>query len=190
MYGFMSSQSKVGFTSAFFEKLNIANRYSLMFTAFACVFNIVVLAGVVGILYLATLGEIFVYACPVLVCAWLLVMYGLRITFVSGWLPAVVIQNKPIIRSLQFGYKVLSKRFFRMLSTAIVTVFIVMALISLMSTFGLVVILPVFSVFICILSMVMFYSSQGMRFYVDYDNILTPLRLAETDKITRLKNII
>ena len=44
--------------------------------------------------------------------------------------------------------------------------------------------------FVYIIDFVMFYGSQGMRYYVDADTIISPKRLEEVDKFKRCKDII
>lgn len=56
--------------------------------------------------------------------------------------------------------------------------------------YSIIIILPLISPLIHIFEMVMFFSSQGMRFYVDSDTILSPKRLEEVDKIEDAKYIL
>ena len=59
-----------------------------------------------------------------------------------------------------------------------------------LGAYSLIIILPIMSPFIYIFEMVMFFSSQGMRFYVDTDTIISPKRLEEVDKIDDAKYLL
>ena len=63
---------------------------------------------------------------------------------------------------------------------------------SLEATFGasLLLTLPISSLTINIFGMVVFYSSQGMRFYVDSENVITTKKMEETDAFSKLKFIV
>ncbi|MBO5884806.1 MAG: hypothetical protein J6Q51_03320, partial [Clostridia bacterium] len=58
------------------------------------------------------------------------------------------------------------------------------------TTFSLIALIPFASVSIIMLEMVMFFESQGMRYYVDLDSIVSPRKLEQCDKLNKVKNII
>ena len=82
------------------------------------------------------------------------------------------------------------RRGLRVFSTAFVIYILTLLLAMAIGLYSLVIILPILFPFIYIFDMVMFFSSQGMRFYVDSDTILTPKRLEEVDTIDNTKFLL
>jgi len=190
LYGYMSSQTKYGFTGAMVRKLNTASLYSLLFTFFVLPFNALFLLGFVNILNLSTIGGILLYFLPFLLIMFTILYFSLRTAFLSGWIPAIIVNNCNAATGFKKGLKALLRRFFRVWSTSIVIVLAFLGFVSFFGSFGFVLALPITCLLICIFGMVMFFESQGMRYYVDMDTILTPKKLEETDKINKLKYII
>ncbi|MDD4815756.1 MAG: hypothetical protein PHQ62_01280 [Clostridia bacterium] len=190
LYGYMSSQTKYGFSGAMVRKVNTASLYSLLFTFLILPFNALFLFGFINILYLSSVGGILLYFLPFLLIMFSILYFSLRTTFLSGWIPAIIVYNCNPAKGFKKGLKALLRRFFRVWSTSIVIILAFMGFISFFGSFGVVLALPVTCLLISIFGMVMFFESQGMRYYVDMDTILTPKKLEETDKINKLKNIV
>ena len=78
----------------------------------------------------------------------------------------------------------------RVFSTSFVIFLLAIVLSMVIGVYAIIIILPLISPLIHIFEMVMFFSSQGMRFYVDNDTILSPKRLEEVDRIEDAKFIL
>ena len=190
LYGYMSSQTKYGFMGALVRKLNTASLYALIFTVIVLPFNVIFIAGFVKILLLSSIGGLLLYFLPFLLILYTIIYFSLRTTLLSGWVPAITVNNCNAITGFKKGLKALLRRFFRVWSTSIVIMLAFMGFVSFFGSFGFFVALPVACLLISIFGMVMFFESQGMRYYVDMDTILTPKKLEQTDKINKLKNLI
>lgn len=78
----------------------------------------------------------------------------------------------------------------RVFSTSFIIFLLAIVLSVVLGLYAIIIILPLISPLLHIFEMVMFFSSQGMRFYVDNDTILSPKRLEEVDKIEDAKYLI
>lgn len=78
----------------------------------------------------------------------------------------------------------------RVYSTAFIIYLLATVLAMVLGLYAIIVILPIVPIFVHIFEMVAFFSSQGMRFYVDNDTILSPKRLEEVDKLDDAKYIL
>ena len=78
----------------------------------------------------------------------------------------------------------------RIFSTAFIIYLLALVLSMVLGLYALIIILPIISPLVHIFEITAFFSSQGMRFYVDNDTILSPKRLEEVDKIEDAKYII
>lgn len=191
LYGFMSSQTKYGFVGSMIRKLGVSVSYSILFTLAVLPFNLIMLGGFIGILNLTVIGGLLTYFLPFLVFLLFLIVGSLKITFLSGWMPGIVVFSCNAIIGFNKGIVALFRRFFRVWSTAIIFMFILLAIVMFLGCYSLIILIPVASLFVSIFNMVMFFGSQGMRFYVDLDsNIVSPKRLEQTDKINKVKYVL
>ena len=94
------------------------------------------------------------------------------------------------IKSFKKGFKAISRRYFRVLSSIFVIIFFVGVVAIMFTTISLIALIPLASVAILMLEMVVFFDSQGMRYYVDLETIVSPKKLEECDKFNKVKNII
>lgn len=190
LYGFMSSQTKYGFVGAMIRKLGVSVSYSILFTLAVLPFNALILASSYVILQLTVYGGILIHFLPFILFFLLLLISSLRTAMLSGWMPAIVVFNCNAVTGFSKGITALFRRFFRVWSTSIICIFLILSVAILLGCYSLLIIIPVASLFFSIFGMVMFFGSQGMRFYVDMDTIITPKKLEQTDKICKLKYII
>lgn len=190
LFGFMASQTKFGFTSSLIRNLNTANSYSWAFTILILPFNLAFLAGIIGILFLAQSSSLLLFFSPFLILLLALIYYSLRTTILSCWASGITTTNSSTFKGFRRNFKAISRRFFRVWSTSIVFVFTFIVLSAMTGVFGLIILLPVFCLTISVFGMVVFFETQGMRYYVDFDKIITPKKLEQTDKISKLKFII
>jgi 1,4-dihydroxy-2-naphthoate octaprenyltransferase len=75
-------------------------------------------------------------------------------------------------------------------STAFVIYLLAIVLSIILGIYSIIIILPIISPLLHIFEMVSFFSSQGMRYYVDNDTILSPKKLEEVDKLEDAKYIL
>ena len=113
-------------------------------------------------------------------------LMSIKELFNAGWAPAKVVYDHNILSSYTIGMRAVLRRGARVFSTAIIVYLLAVVL----GLYSIIIILPILPAFIHIFEMVCFFSSQGMRFYVDNDTILSPKRLEEVDKLEDAKYII
>ena len=75
-------------------------------------------------------------------------------------------------------------------STSFVLYILAIVLSMVMGIYSLIIILPIFSPLLHIFEMTAFFQSQGMRFYVDSQSIISPKKLEENDKIDDIKYLL
>ena len=111
-------------------------------------------------------------------------------TFNAGWAPAKVVYNQNIAKSYSIGMRAVLRRGAKVFSTAFIIYLLAIVLSMVLGLYAIIIILPIISPLVHIFEMVAFFSSQGMRFYVDNDTILSPKKLEEVDKIEDAKYLL
>ena len=194
LYFYMSSNIKMGFTTSLFSTFKTNLKFQLCSFLVNCPIDLglIVLFYFVAKWLISSSGLLLI--APILLIALWCLLLALKVAIFAGWMPAIVAFDCGIWEGLKRGVKVVLRRFTRTFSTSILvlmTLFIV-NVIGAVCTFGasLVVTFPLTLVSLLIFYMVVFYSSQGMRFYVDNTNVVTPQKMEETDGINNLKYII
>lgn len=190
LFGYMSSLTKYSFVGSYVSMLGRSIRFQLFKNLTYLPFNILIAAIFVLTLKLATVGGLMVYFLPIVILVPFILLTALKRTLLSGWMPAKVVYDCNMFVAFGKGLKAVFKRFFRVFSTALVMTVIVFAFSYLFGTYALLVIIPVAMAMFYVFEMVTFYSSQGMRFYVDLDTIVKPKLLEECDSFKKVKHVI
>lgn len=190
LYSYMASLSKSSFMANFVSKLGRSALYSLIRTLLLLPFLAILFVGGYYILSLVNQEGIIVIFMPIILVLYLVLMLTLFTTLLSGFMPASVAFNISPIFTFRKGLKAVSRTFLRVFSSIFVIFFFTVLLSFLMTSFSLIALIPLASVAIIMLEMVMFFESQGNRYYVDLDSIVTPRKLEQCDKFSKVKNII
>ena len=124
----------------------------------------------------------------------LILFVSLKHTVFCGWKPAYLIHDEKVFVALKMGVKSSFKRFFRTLSgflVLIISLFIInIFALTLTVGVGLLVTLPLTTILIAILEEVVYREVLGMRYYVDAEHIITPKKLEQQDRFSKIKDII
>lgn len=190
LFGYMSSLTRYPFLGSYVRMLGRSFRFQLFKNLVYLPFNVLIFAVFMATLKLTAVSGLMVYFLPVVIILPLLLLITLKRTLFSGWMPAIVVYNSNMFVAFGKGIKAVFKRFFVVFSTALIMTIIIFALGYLFGTYALLVIIPLAIMLFYIFEMVMFYSSQGMRFYVDIDTIVKPRLLEESDSFKKVKNLI
>ena len=192
LYGYMASLTRTSFVGALVRKSGHASLYSLMRLVIDVPLNLAIIAGFYGILQILTVGNGVVSSLllPVIVFVYFTLTVGLKMALFSGWMPAMVVYNCGPIKGLVLGMRASFRRFFKVFSTSLMISAIVIAVNLLFGSFSFIITVPLSAMFVLVFQMVMFFGSQGMRYYVDLDTILTPKKLEETDKFKTVKDLL
>ena len=188
LYGYMSACQKQSFTGTFLKTLKTSLVYSTLKAFYALPFNFLVVAGMWGLTRID--NNVFGYILPYIFVLLSALLFAFKELFNAGWAPAKVVYNQNIFKSYRIGMRAVFRRGARIFSTAFIIYLLALVLSMVLGLYALIIILPIISPLVHIFEMVAFFSSQGMRFYVDNDTILSPKRLEEVDKIEDAKYII
>lgn len=155
----------------------------------------------------AVLGVIFVLSLKLFSVNWLVkivalilvvslgvIMLALRSTLFIAWAPAMVVTNAGVWKSLGLGIKSTFRRFNKVFPSAIGVVLTLLVVNLFLGTYtlgvGLLVSIPISYLLSSSLGMVSFFEAQGMRYYVDVYNVITPQKREKTDKLEDMKYVI
>ena len=188
MYGYMSSCQKQSFTGTYLKTLKNSLTYSIIKVFYCIPFNAFIVLSMWGLTRVD--NAVFDYIMPFAFVIVPALLMAFKETFNAGWAPAKVVYNQNVFKSFMIGMRAVLRRGARVFSTAFVIFLLAIVLSVVLGLYSIIIILPLISPLIHIFEMVMFFSSQGMRFYVDSDTILSPKRLEEVDKIEDAKYIL
>ncbi len=188
MYGFMASAQKQSFTATFLRTLAKSTQFASIKTLFAIPFNALIWASMFGLSIIQ--NEAFSYILPLAFAIIPALFFAFRQTFNAGWAPAMIVYDVNVFKAFGIGQRAILRRGARVYSTAFVIYLLVIVLSLILGVYAIIIILPIIMPFSHIFEMTAFFSSQGMRFYVDLDTILTPKKLEEVDKISKARFIL
>jgi len=187
-YGYMSACQKQSFTGTLLKTLKVSLPYALIKLLYVIPFNFITLFCVYGLTRLNFTGLeilfpfVFVFAVAVL-CAF-------KEIFNVGWAPAQVVYNCGTFKSFRIGFRAVLRKWESIFSTAFVIFILAIVLSMVTGIYSLIIILPLISPLFHIFEMTAFFQSQGMRYYVDSQTIVSPKRLEENDKIDDIKYLL
>lgn len=194
LYNYLSSNIKVSYvanlTNNFFKNL----KFQLAYLIVELPIDLAILCCAYLLFkWMLSLSGLILLA-PIVLMVLLILVVSLKQTLFSAWLPALIVFNCSIFGALKKGVKAVFRRFYRSYSTAILIMLtlVILNIGCALCTFGasLLLTLPISLLSNNVFGMVVFYSSQGMRFYVDSENVITTKKLEETDAFSRLKYIV
>lgn len=188
MYGYMSSCQRQSFAGTYLKTLKSSIIYSILKTLYAIPFNALIILSMWSLTRIN--NNVFDYIMPFAFVIVPSLFMAFKETFTAGWAPAKVVYNQNTFKSFMIGMKAVLRRGARVFSTAFIIFLLAIVLSMILGLYAIIIILPIVSPLIHIFEMVMFFSSQGMRFYVDSDTILTPKKLEEVDRIEDAKYIL
>ncbi len=188
MYGYMSSCQKQSFVSTYLKTLKCSLIYAILKTFYSIPFNALIVLSMWSLTRID--NDIFDYIMPFAFVIVPALFMAFKETFTSGWAPAKVVYNQNPFKSFLIGMRAVLRRGARVFSTSFVIFLLAIVLSMVLGLYAIIIILPIVSPLIHIFEMVMFFSSQGMRFYVDNDTILSPKKLEEVDRIENTKFLL
>ncbi len=190
LYGYMSSQAQVNFTGRIFSSVRKSFKYILAKLLIATPINILIFFLIYKVFALTALGGTIKFAVPLIITVVLCLLVTLRLVLFSGWLPALIVNDCGVWSAFARGIRAVGRRFFRTFSTMLVFVLLNICIDVLFGSIAFLLLVPLGVYFVYIIDFVMFYGSQGMRYYVDAETIISPKRLEEVDRFSRCKDII
>ena len=198
LYGKMSCDAKFGFCSSFIRNLKLSLIYSTvkMFSVFFV--DVISFSALFGVLSLCKQSAILSWLSLFIAVAVFINLFALRRVIFACFAPNIVINGYGVFKSMAKSIKMSFKNFVYSFGTA---VGIIVCLVSInlfvgIFTFGtgVFIIIPASMVILSILNMVIFYSNNGMYFYIGTNNIQDQSKgvkkLEQLDTVKDLKNLI
>ncbi len=189
LYYYMTSKSEVGFCGTMVKSL----KKSTCFAACKVAHNLVFLSIILACVYSLALIEntlFSVHFLPWVVLLVLVLVFTLNQILVLGWCPAMIVFDCNVFVAYKRGFKAVRRHFLATLGTTVLCFVLFWALIFIFGIFTMTVLVPLMTILLCIYNMVAFFMSQGMRFYVNATNIMTPKKLEEVDNINKTAFIL
>ena len=122
------------------------------------------------------------------------ILLGFKYTLFAGWIPTMVVMNYGVFKALKVSVKNSFRIFPRVFSNAIGIVItlvlsnFVIGIFTFMA--GLIITIPFSYLLISSFGMVVTFEAQGMRYYVDVYNVITPKKKEISDKLNSMKYIV
>ena len=189
LYSYMTSKTKIGFFSALVKGLKRSVVFSLCKTFYNILFFAIAFSAVYGI-GLVEDAFFISYFLPLVIFFVLVLLFTLNQITVLGWGPASIVFDCNAFSAYRKGIKAVRRHFWSIFGTTLIYFLLFWALAMIFGIYSLIVLVPIISALLCIYNMVVFFSSQGMRFYVNEKNILTPKKLEEVDNINKTAYIL
>ncbi len=189
LYSYMTSNSKLGFFSAYIKSLKHSVVFALCKTAYNLLFMAGCCAAVFGLAYIQS--DFFVTN---LLCLTEFVVLTLLFTinhlFVMGWMPALIVFDCNIAKAYSKGVKAVRRHFLKTFVLTAARFAFFWICVFVFGFYVLSVLIPGMAVALIFFGMITFYISQGMRYYVSASKIMTPKKLEEVDNINKTASIL
>lgn len=189
LHAYMTSKAKLGFFSALVKGL----RKSVVFSILKTFYNLFFFALAGFALYglgMVTDVKFIEFALPFVVFLLLVVLFTVKASIVMGWMSALIVFDCNVFVAYHKASKATLRHFWATFATTMFYFVLFWALVLIFGIYTLVVLVPLVSILLCVYNMVMFFTSQGMRFYYNKNNIRTPKKLEEVDNFKKTAYIL
>lgn len=190
----MSSNCKLNFTGIYFSRLWFSIKYTLCSLIFFVPLDAAILVAGYFSLKIFSLGGFWLTISPFIVIMLTIILISLRVSLFANWVPECVSSGKGVWKSFGASVKLSSKKFLRTFLNAVfvvLTLFLVNILMFVLTAgVGLIISAPATILLINSFSMVNYYVSNGNRFYVDGQTIVSPRKLETQEEIKDLIDLI
>jgi hypothetical protein len=187
---YMSSYNKFTFLNSFVANIKKSSLLSLIKLAIVLPIDAIIIA--LCFLFFSVITN--ASFATLLIVMIIVLLFSMKHTLLCGWETAIATHDCGIFEGLKRSFKIVKRKFFKIFSDNIVLVLFVFVFDMFMIFFtvgaGLLITLPLTNVIFTIYSNVAYYECNGMRYYLDNNNICTPRKLEETDNFKKVKNII
>lgn len=189
LYSYMASKSKIGFFSALVKGLKNSVVYAVSKSLYNILFLGLTLTAVYGI---GLIEDAFfiTYFLPLAEFLVLVLLFTLNQLSVLGWGSALIVFDCNVFSAYRKGLKAVNRHFWSTFGTTFLYFVLFWAIVMIFGVYTMVVLVPLFAALLCVYNMVSFFTSQGMRFYVNENKILTPKKLEEVDNINKTAFIL
>lgn len=190
----MSSLSKFSFCGAFLSNFWRATKQALVLLVIKLPFWAIIIVTGFFVLKLMALSSLWAILSPMLFVLIIAIVFSIKNTLFACFTPYLCLHDCRIFTALKKGVQIVSRRFYRTLSNNIMFVLLAFVLnfVCAQYTFGvaLLLTLPATVVFHNVFNMVVYYESQGMRYYIDPMTIMRTKDFSEQDSAKKARNVI
>ena len=194
LYNYMSNKIKFSYMGSFINTFWKNIKYNLAGLLTYVPFNALCYLIIFSLFRLFSYGGTVALITPFLIILVYIVLMAIKITLFSGWAPAIVTLDNGVFAGLYKGMKVTFRRFIKVFNSAIALVITIFAVnvFAGIATFGvsLLVTVPVSLILISCFNMVSYYNGNGMRYYIDENNVFVPIKLEKTELMQEIKYMI
>lgn len=194
LHYYMGSMNKHGFYSSFKETFAVNFKVQLLYVLISLPIKLIFYFLCLLCLKLMGISFWFTLLSIVLLLALLCCFCAFKHCLFDGWVPTIVVMNYSIIDALKKNIKNTFRIFPRVFAGAIgvvSTIIIVNFFIGIFTfSAGLLVTVPFSYFLVSVFGMVVAYEGQGMRYYVDVYNVITPKKKEVSDKLKSMKFIV
>ncbi len=195
LYGYMSSNSKFSFFCCFVKNLKKSIKLQLAKLLVVWPVDMLIIVVFVAMLYLFTFDiAILSFLTPFLIVLVLSLLVTLRQTMFCMWAPCVIVRNSTIWGALRESFVGMTKNFSVIYSRQLVLTLIYIAVNVFACIFtasvGLLLTIPATLLFSNIMGQVCFFYINGLRFYANENEIISPKKREDWEHLNNLKDII
>lgn len=195
LYSNMASNSRLSFGSCFIKNLGKSAKLQLTKLLIVLPIDLLITAAIVGILLLFTVNNaVLTFITPFLLVLALIVLVSLRQTLFCMWAPCMVVHNRSVFGALKESFICMSKNFGTILSCQLVMnliyVGVNIAACLFTASVGLLLTIPATMLFSLTLGQVAYFSTNGLKFYIDENEIVSPKKKEDWEHLNALKDII
>lgn len=168
----MSTYAETPFSSAYVANLGKASVYAALYVPVVFLFDVLTIAVCCLILsVLPIFAALFVCMTLIVVCQ------SLKLTFTNLWMPAMTVDNKPLLEAVRYANKREKKQRSKIFATYLVSVYLVIIInvMAALFTFGSALLITVpasYFLFICE-QYVNYYTMKGKKYFLTYEKIAT-----------------
>lgn len=189
MYSYMTSKTKLGFFSALIKSLKRSVVFAVCKTFYNLIFVAVVLFSLFGLSLISDITFV-TYFLPIVAFLVLVVLYTFNQLTVLGWASAMIVFDCNVFSAFRKGVKAVNRHFWATFATTSLYFSLFWLIMIVLGPYSFIALVPIMSALLSIFDMVIFFTSQGMRFYINETKILTPKKLEEVDDIKKSSAIL
>ena len=130
------------------------------------------------------------YGLPIAEILVVTLLFTANQTLMLGWTPALIVFDCGVFKAFNKGIKAVKRHFWKIFGVTFGYFLIFWALITVFGVYSMAVLIPLMTILLAVMDMTVFFTSQGMRFYVSDTQILTPKKLEEVDNINKTAFIL
>lgn len=191
---YMGSMTKQGFFASLSENFGKNLKMQIAYYFVTLPINILGIGLLILMLELFNISWILSLVAVFLIIIGFILFMALKLTIFTAWVPTSVVMNFGIWKSLKVSLKTVFKKFGKIFGNAIgivlsiVCVNVFFGLFSFMA--GLLISIPISYLLCSVFGMVVVYEGQGMRYYTDIYNVVTPKKKEDSDKLKDMLYIV